>query len=53
MRKLLDSSDPVVDNLFGHFEVIGRLQVDPVLRRMAKDLAEEQGHLSGYGFFPL
>jgi hypothetical protein len=28
MRKLADSGDPAADNLFGHFEVIGRLQVD-------------------------
>jgi len=38
MRKLTDSSDPAADNLFGHFEVIGGLQVDPVLRRLAKGL---------------
>ena len=41
MRKLADSSNPAADNLFGHFEVIGRLQVDPVLRRLAKGLAEK------------
>jgi len=52
MRKFMDSSDPAADNLFGHFEVIGRLQVDPVLRRLAKDLAEKQGHLSGDRSFP-
>jgi hypothetical protein len=41
MRKLTDSSDPAADNLFGHFEVAGRLQVDPVLRRLAKGFAEK------------
>ena len=41
MRKLTDSSDPPADNLFGHFEVIGRLQIDPVLGRLAKGLAEK------------
>jgi len=41
MRKLTDSSDPLADNPFGHFEVIGRLQIDPVLRRLAKNLAEK------------
>jgi len=46
MRKLRYSSDPAADNLFGHFEVIGRLQIDPVLRRLAEGLAEKQGHLS-------
>jgi hypothetical protein len=41
MRKLTDSGNPAADNLFGHFEVIGRLQIDPVLRRLTKGLAEK------------
>ncbi len=49
MAKFTDFGESAADDLFGHFEVIGRLQVDPVPRRLAKRLAEKQSHLSGYG----
>lgn len=52
MCKFLDSSDPAADNLFGHFEVIGRLQVNPVLRRLAEGLAEKQGFLRDDRSYP-
>jgi len=49
--KFMDSRKPITDDLFHRPNVIGRLQVDPVLRRLTEGLTEDQGHFSIDGPF--
>jgi hypothetical protein len=42
----MNSGEPATDDLFRRFEVVGRLQVDPVLGRLPERLTEKQGHFS-------
>ena len=48
MRKRSHRAQPAANFLLGNFQIVGRLQVEPVLRRLAEGAADEERKLRCY-----